>query len=70
MLNVEREIDEAGLVVVGVMHSHPTSEATPSATDLADARVYDPQAVFVQVIVSMQGFAPTIRAWRYATKGD
>lgn len=70
MLNAEREINEAGFVVVGVMHSHPTSEATPSTTDLADALVYDPQAVFVQVIVSMQGFAPTIRAWRYAAKGD
>ena len=65
MLRTERAIDEAGLVVVGVMHSHPTSEARPSVTDLADAQMYDPQAVYVQVIVSMQGFAPTIRAWRW-----
>jgi proteasome lid subunit RPN8/RPN11 len=70
MLAVERAMNEAGLVVVGVMHSHPTSEATPSATDLADAQMYDPQAFFIQVIVSMQGFAPTIRAWRYASIGD
>jgi proteasome lid subunit RPN8/RPN11 len=70
MLAVERTVDEAGLVVMGVVHSHPTSEARPSASDLADATIYDPQAVYVQVIISMQGFAPTIRAWRYPAKGD
>jgi len=70
MLAVERTVDEAGLVVVGVMHSHPTREARPSTSDLADAAMYDPLAFYVQVIISMQGFAPTIRAWRYPTKGD
>lgn len=70
MLDAERTITGAGGVVIGVVHSHPSSPAVPSATDRADAMTYDPQATFVQLIVSMQGFVPTIRAWRIAGTSD
>ena len=70
MLAAEDRIEHAGLEVVGIAHSHPVSEAKPSDTDLADAVTYDPESSLVHVIVSMQGFTPAIRAWRYPTKRD
>ena len=65
MIAAEERIDEAGELLLGVMHSHPTSEAVPSERDLADALVYDPASTFVQLIVSLQGFAPTLHAFTY-----
>lgn len=70
MIDAEEAIETSGRQVVGVMHSHPTSEAAPSARDVRDAAVYDPAGTFVHLIVSMQGFAPVIRAFRYAGPGD
>lgn len=63
MLEVEDRIESGGVRVIGVFHSHPTSQAVPSATDRADAASWDPQHRFVHVLVSMQGFVPTVRAW-------
>lgn len=65
MIEAETAIDRAGDVVVGVFHSHPTSQAAPSGRDVADALRYDPFHELVQLIVSLQGFAPTVRAWRF-----
>lgn len=65
MIAAERAIDDRGDDLIGVLHSHPTSQAFPSDRDLADAARYDPHSVFVQLIVSLQGFAPTVRAFRY-----
>jgi proteasome lid subunit RPN8/RPN11 len=65
MIDAEEAIDASGGQVVGVMHSHPTSEAAPSPRDVRDAQRYDPTGNFVHVIVSMQGFAPVIRGFRY-----
>lgn len=65
MIDAEAAIDAAGHVPVGVYHSHPTSEARPSARDVADAGTYDPEHRFVHVIVSLQGFAPMVRVWRF-----
>ncbi len=65
MLIAEDRIDDAGLRVVGVMHSHPAGEAVPSPTDLDDAAGFDPDSAFVHLIVSMQGFVPTARLWRF-----
>jgi proteasome lid subunit RPN8/RPN11 len=62
-------IDAAGQTLIGVMHSHPTSAAAPSRRDLADANNYDPNANLVQIIVSMQGFVPSVRAFRYHRDG-
>lgn len=64
MLEAEATIEGKDRVVLGIVHSHPTSAARPSAQDCVDAMSYDPQAVFVHVVVSMQGFAPRIKAWR------
>lgn len=69
MMAVEELIDAAGQTLIGVMHSHPTSAAAPSQRDLADANNYDPNADLVQVIVSMQGFVPSVRAFRYHRNG-
>lgn len=68
MLAAEDEIEAAGLEVVGLAHSHPASHAEPSQIDLADAEIYDSQNQFIQVLVSLQGFAPAVKVWRYGTK--
>ncbi len=65
MLDAEIRIDAAGRHTIGVYHSHPTSEARPSPTDVADAVGYDPDHVLVHLLASLQGFAPTVRAWRF-----
>ena len=66
MIAAEKRICEDGHEVIGVWHSHPTSPPVPSETDLGDAAVYDPSGCFVQVLVSMQGFAPQVKAYSYA----
>lgn len=70
MLDTEARILASGAEVIGVIHSHPVSPAVPSTTDMADAEAYDPASVWVQLIVSMQGFAPNIRAWRFPQATD
>ncbi len=69
MMAAEELIDAAGQTLIGVMHSHPTSAAVPSQRDLADANNYDPNADLVQIIVSLQGFVPSVRAFRYHGNG-
>lgn len=64
MLDAEDRIDAANQAVIGIFHSHPTSQAVPSATDRSDADRWDPQHRFVHALISMQGFVPTIRVWR------
>lgn len=51
-LAAEQRIEKEGRQVVGIAHSHPTGEAMLSATDIADAAVYDPFGVFVHAVVS------------------
>lgn len=70
MIAAEHVIDERGDDLIGVLHSHPASEAYPSERDFADARGYDPRSEFVQLIVSLQGFSPTLRAFRYGSTGS
>jgi len=65
MMRAEEAIDATDHDLIGVMHSHPSSEAVPSARDLANAATFDPGAHLIHVIVSMQGFSPTLRAYRY-----
>lgn len=64
MLAAETAIERSGDDVVGVMHSHPATEAWPSPTDLRDAAVYDPSAQFVHLIVSLAADRPVVRAFR------
>ncbi|HEY3317981.1 MAG TPA: M67 family metallopeptidase [Coriobacteriia bacterium] len=55
------DLYDAGLVALGVYHSHPASPARPSATDVALA--HDPAAVYA--IVSLQDRSnPEVRAYR------
>jgi len=65
MIDAEERIHANGQEIVAVFHSHPAGAAKPSATDREDAAIYDPQGHFIHVIISMQGFVPQIRAWRY-----
>src|SRR3989337_1803734 len=50
LLQFLREMDQDGLDIVGIYHSHTASEATPSRTDVA--RAFYPEAVYV--IISLQ----------------
>ncbi len=70
MIEAENRIDDAGEEVIGVWHSHPSSPAVPSTIDIEDASIYDPFATFVHVIVSLQGFAPTVAAFSYEQRED
>ena len=47
--------------VLGAYHSHPTTAALPSATDLAEAHY---ETDFVYVIVSLEREPPDVRAYR------
>jgi [CysO sulfur-carrier protein]-S-L-cysteine hydrolase len=60
-LKAFNEIDEAGLDLVGIYHSHTRSPAYPSSTDVSLA--YYPEAVYV--IVSLADMdAPDLRGFR------
>lgn len=50
-----------GRRILGAYHSHPTSEAVPSATDVAEAYYGDG---FLYVIVSLGSEPPDVRAFR------
>ena len=63
-LDVENTVDEAGAVLVGVMHSHPRTQAYPSPTDVADAAHSDPFGTWGFVIVSLKHPDPELRAFR------
>jgi proteasome lid subunit RPN8/RPN11 len=53
-------IDRDGHRLAAIVHSHPTTEAVPSRTDLREA--YYPEALLL--IVSLAGVSPRLRAWR------
>lgn len=54
------EIEAAGEVLGGIVHSHPLGAPTPSRTDLAEAHY--PESLML--IVSFAGPVPTLRAWK------
>ncbi len=64
MMMVEREADEAGLAVIGVMHSHTHTTNHPSPTDVADAARFDPFGAWRFVIVSLKHADPSLRSYR------
>jgi proteasome lid subunit RPN8/RPN11 len=64
-LRVEREAEQRGLEVVGVMHSHTHSEPFPSPTDVAQA----PDPDWYYIIVSVKRGEPEIRCYRIADTG-
>jgi proteasome lid subunit RPN8/RPN11 len=65
LLVVYKQADAQGLEVLGYYHSHPSTPAVPSRTDVA--RAADPFAVYV--IVSLATEPPEVRAYRIADGG-
>ena len=59
-LRAEREADDEGLAVVGVMHSHTHTDPFPSPTDVSSA----PDPTWQYVIVSLRDAAPAVRSYR------
>lgn len=64
LLNVESAVDAAGRELIGVMHSHTTTSAYPSPTDVRDISRFDPMATFHHLIVSLRGADPVMRCFR------
>jgi proteasome lid subunit RPN8/RPN11 len=60
MLDADRDMRARGLDLLAVYHSHPTSPAVPSRTDLARHWYAD----VVCLIVSLAVTPPEVRAWR------
>jgi proteasome lid subunit RPN8/RPN11 len=61
VLAAMRDIDERGLRMGAIFHSHPSTEAYPSPTDLE--LIFDPGVYLI--IVSLAGAEPDVRAFRY-----
>jgi proteasome lid subunit RPN8/RPN11 len=59
-LRADRDAEDRGLEIIGVMHSHTHTEAYPSPTDVAQA--VDPNWHYV--IVSLRDEAPILRSYR------
>jgi len=60
-LRIDREADDDGLEVVGVVHSHTHTEPYPSVTDVAQAAHLDSRWHFV--IVSLAQEMPRTRSY-------
>jgi proteasome lid subunit RPN8/RPN11 len=59
-LRADRDAEQRGLELIGVMHSHTHTEAYPSPTDVAQA----PDPAWHYVIVSLRDDAPMLRSYR------
>ena len=59
-LRADRDAEDRGLEIIGVMHSHTHTEAYPSPTDVA--RAVDPNWHYV--IVSLRDEAPVLHSYR------
>jgi [CysO sulfur-carrier protein]-S-L-cysteine hydrolase len=59
-LRAERDAEERGGEIIGVMHSHTHTDAYPSPTDVAQA----PDPNWHYVIVSLRDEAPVLRSYR------
>lgn len=60
LLRAEREAEDQGRAVVGVMHSHTHTAPYPSATDVAQA----PDPTWHYVIVSLADSVASLRSFR------
>lgn len=56
---VQRECQRLGLDELAIYHSHPTSAAVPSKTDLS--RAFHPHCMYL--IISLQERPATVRGW-------
>jgi [CysO sulfur-carrier protein]-S-L-cysteine hydrolase len=59
-LRAERDAEDAGLEIIGVVHSHTHTDAYPSPTDVAAA----PDPAWHYVIVSLRDEVPSLRCYR------
>jgi proteasome lid subunit RPN8/RPN11 len=59
-LRADRDAEDRGLAVIGVVHSHTHTDAYPSPTDVAQA----PDPSWHYVIVSLRDDAPVLRSYR------
>lgn len=59
-MRIERDADDRGLAVLGVVHSHTHTEAYPSPTDVAQA----PDPNWNYAIVSLKYEPPRLRNFR------
>lgn len=64
-LRAERDAEDAGLEIVGVVHSHTHTEPYPSPTDVAQA----PDPGWHYVIVGLKREAPEMRSYRIVDGG-
>jgi proteasome lid subunit RPN8/RPN11 len=62
LLRAERDAEDDGLEVIGVMHSHTHTEPYPSPTDVAQA----PDPTWHYVIVSLKRESPEAHSYRLA----
>ena len=58
-LRADRDAEDRGLEIIGVMHSHTHTEAYPSPTDVAQA----PDPAWHYVIVSLKREAAVLRSY-------
>lgn len=59
-LRADRDAEDRGLAIVGVMHSHTHTEAYPSPTDVAQA----PDPCWHYLIVSLKRETAVLRSYR------
>ena len=59
-LRADRDAEDAGWSITGVMHSHTHTDAYPSPTDIAQA----PDPDWHYVIVSLRDDVPMLRSYR------
>jgi len=59
-LRAERDAEDRGMEIIGVMHSHTHTDAYPSPTDVEQA----PDPAWHYVIVSLKHEAPVLRSYR------
>ena len=59
-LRADRDAEDRGLEILGVVHSHTHTDAYPSPTDVAQA----PDPNWHYVIVSLRDSAPSLRSYR------
>lgn len=64
-LRAERDAEENGWEIIGVVHSHTHSEPYPSPTDVAQA----PVPAWHYVIVGLKRESPEVRTFRIADGG-
>jgi proteasome lid subunit RPN8/RPN11 len=61
LLHAHKAMREGGLELLAIYHSHPTTAAIPSRTDLADNPYED---AVVYLIISLASSPPLVRGWR------